>query len=107
MLLRLPKDVLKYILGIVIYDQYIVLYRHAKDETSLNLQRLTEGHNFDVRFNCSQLGHYTHNLSMVCPVFRQILKSVSKFDGAWWCFDRQLFHYFFTREMKGRAFFVG
>lgn len=107
MLLSLPKDLLTYILGHVVYDYYDQEYvkRGGKHthchttvhttvfpiETEVNISLLTCPNRFDRSRFHSHMSNFMNMLSQVHPKIRELLKDVSVVTGQHWCFHEKLF----------------
>lgn len=98
MLLELPKDILKYILSLVICDYYSYTYdRTARIRTNRIIDEYIalmslEGR-FDQKCEKSHMSYKMIMLSQTHPKIRRILKDVSVFDGnGSWGFDEMFFH---------------
>ena len=89
MLLQLPKDVLKYILSIVVYNTYVEKYQHFQDSFEENSQRLTETGHF--REKKSLMVDEMVQLSSVHTKVHQILLSVCVWEYGRWTFDERFF----------------
>lgn len=94
MLLQLPKDIIWYILSLVVFDIYVEGYpaaaRHNKHAV---IESITGGFcNFNTKLNLSIMANAMHNLSLVHPCFRACLTRVSKNCSAHsWCFQQSFF----------------
>ena len=71
-LLQLPKDILRYIMSIVVYDIYIVEYMHADRSLQENIERMTTVGNFDCATRLSMLAEALQNLCQTHSVFENM-----------------------------------
>ena len=90
-LLKLPKDVLKFILSIVLVNTYITL-RCGKLECTKNIidEWLTK-RVFHRKYHLSQFSPHVKTLAMVHPLFRDILRNATLVENSVWGFCPQLF----------------
>lgn len=94
MLISLPKDVLKYILSLVVFDFYLVHYGNGHGIVEI-VERLSgRGGYFDCFYRVSAMSCGVKTLGLVHPLFREILMSVTKKGPTRtsWCFDARFFH---------------
>lgn len=81
MLLKLPKDVLSYILSLVIYETFEKNYAAMLSSIETNLHRLTHDFEFYCEYNNGCMSGTIKQLSRVHPVFRQILIRATVFSN--------------------------
>lgn len=67
---QLPKDLIRYILSIVVYDAYQEMYWHNRS--------FPVGSHFECNRNVSAMANLMLELSLVHPVFHKVLANVSK-----------------------------
>ena len=92
MLLQLPKDILYYILSIVLYDNYVNSYYHNPSDVKKNVEALVRC-NFDCRYNYSKMASFVKQLSSIHSIIRKMLRASSWFDThPWWGFEKRFFH---------------
>jgi len=100
MLLNLPKELLTYILSLVVVDIHRTFYAHSVD--------LSKGGAFDRCYKGSKMSQAMQRLALIHPLIRQILFDVTNIhfwplDGyddeyvRYWSFDRR----FFTTLLRG------
>lgn len=109
MLLQLPREILEYILSIVVYDYCVgervrtgTGLRYEKTHTSVvveeNIALMTlHGGSFYCEYHESNRSILMRRLSFVHPKLRKILLDVSikrgkNFDKNVWSFDERFFH---------------
>ncbi len=93
----LPKDILQYILSIVVYDYYLSHYDHVWPSLissyEMRIALLTSEGRFESHWSRSSMAAYLLVLSQTHPKIRSILKSATIPDSDnRWHFDEQFFH---------------
>lgn len=81
MLLSLPKDVLRYILSIVVYDtlvEHYSIFCERTNSVSQNISLLTSTYSMDCRFTDSKMAAAVKCLSLVHPSIHRLLVDVSE-----------------------------
>lgn len=90
MLLLLPRDILAYILSMLVYDYWTRAYCCVYVRFDENIDYMTR--HFVYRYAGSAMGTFVKNLSLVHPSIREILKKASRFHENNWGFHKQFFH---------------
>lgn len=100
MLIELPKDILKYILSLVVCDYYAYTYDRSARKRSKCVQDeyvalLSLEGRFEQKHDKSHMANRIHKLSQTHPKIRRILKEATIWDGhGSWGFDEMFFHTF-------------
>ena len=101
MLLGLPKDVLTYILSIVVYEVYVEKYGAAWRGVGVNVQTITQfGGDFERRYENSQMASFLKVLCLVHPVVKQLLRKTTRPYDQLWSFKREFFQTLLDGENK-------
>lgn len=88
MLLVLPKDILIYILSIVVHDSYVKRYMLANNGDNLkrHVQTLTST-SFLCEHRHSHLSSFVKDLRLIHPSIRRLFAQMTIFNGSgWWAF---------------------
>ena len=80
MLLQLPKDILHYILSIVVFEEFVKKYEYGER----TIKSLTEDYVFHCPYDNQKLSGTFCTLSRVHPQLRQILRSFTIFIETNW-----------------------
>lgn len=115
-LLHLPKDIVSYILSLVVYNRYVEEYASDMD-IQINVAMLCSDGRFKCRYSVSGMTNLMRTLNLVHPLFRSILHNACIFGSVQvlgatetfssfgerklintpkvyrcWCFKEQFFH---------------
>lgn len=91
MLHLLPRDILVYILSMLVYDRWAKRYCAVSLSVAENIELMS--HYFCYRYNTSVMAQYVKRLSLVHPLFRDILRNATdRRDPSVWGFHTQFFH---------------
>lgn len=92
MLLLLPRDVLAYILSILVYDKWIESYGVEGINIAAHTFAEKAGY-FYYPYDASRMGTFVRHLSFIHPLIREILQKASNCeDKGVWGFHKHFFH---------------
>jgi len=108
LLTSLPKDVLTYILSIVVYDVFLEIYHNVelypmmvnKVNNSATMIGYMTQFNFYRRYSASFFAPHAKNLALVHPLFCKILRSATRTEGPMWAFHPQFFGTLLDQETR-------
>ena len=98
MLTLLPRNLLEYILSIVVYEYFCSEFAFRRNEVGLNVKLMRNSFNLPV--STSRMAMFVLDLRLVHSQINRIFLSVCKREEMRWGFDDRFFHTLVTHRLR-------